>query len=155
MDDLIDDIIIGRVRGLSAEFRPAILDDVGLVPAIQWLAERFEERAGIPCRLEWPSDSSVESLPLPRDRSIHVFRSDQEALTNVARHADAAEVCVTVERRDDAPDVTVRDGGVGADFSSLRRRDAFAVQGMRERAPAGWMARREESRAVNVRRSAP
>ena len=83
---LVDEAI-GNVRQMSQLLRPTILDDFGLEAGLRWLAEGFAARTGIDVQVE-----STYSGRLPDDTETHLFRIAQEALTNVARHADAKHV---------------------------------------------------------------
>jgi signal transduction histidine kinase len=87
---------IETVRRISAELRPGMLDDLGLVDTIEWAAEEFEARTGIKCRLDLPP----QNLAIDPERATAIFRILQETLTNVARHADASEVEVRLGKRD-------------------------------------------------------
>src|SRR5690349_21870787 len=91
------DEIIDRVRRISEGLRPGVLDDLGLSAAIEWQAGEFEQRTDIPCGV----DSNVEDARFDREVSTAVFRIFQEALTNVARHAQAHRVEVRVVRTAD------------------------------------------------------
>ncbi|MEO5956283.1 MAG: PAS domain S-box protein, partial [Nitrospiraceae bacterium] len=84
------DTTIAAVQGLVAELRPGVLDDLGLVAAIEWQCRDFERRSGIRCFI----DSSEEDIPLDSARTTAAFRICQEALTNVVRHAKAKEIRV-------------------------------------------------------------
>jgi len=83
------DEMIDRMRRIVSELRPSILDDMGLVAAIEWQSKEFQRRTGIVCRLR----SSVDDADMDPERAAAVFRVVQEALTNVMRHANAK--CVT------------------------------------------------------------
>ena len=87
------DSTIQTVRRISSELRPGVLDDLGLIAAIEWQAQDFENRTGITCDFS----SSVEEIGLDRDRSTAVFRIFQETLTNVSRHAKATRVKISLE----------------------------------------------------------
>ncbi len=103
------DATIERVRSISAEVRPQLLDQLGLVPAAEAYLERFTGRSGVRTHLE----ASLDESALDRRRATALFRILQEALTNVARHAEARSVTVRI-----APDggdvvLTVQDDGIG------------------------------------------
>lgn len=121
---------IGRVRTLATELRPAVLDSLGLLAAIEWETQQFTRRTEIPCTLELPSD-----LPaVDADRSTDVFRILQEALTNVARHAGAHHVTVRLESRRGELLLAVRDDGRGITAREIASPQALGLVGMRERA---------------------
>ena len=79
---------VNTVRKLSAELRPSILDDLGLVEALEWWSTEFEKRSGVPCSFRPP----VSDVQVPSAIAIGLFRIYQESLTNVARHANASKV---------------------------------------------------------------
>src|SRR6185369_9595270 len=87
MSGMIDDVI-NSVRRISSELRPGLLDDLGLLAALEWQAEEFERRTGTRCGI----DGNLGERRLDRDVTTAVFRVFQEALTNVARHAKATRV---------------------------------------------------------------
>jgi len=121
---------LDTVRRICSDLRPAILDDCGLVAAMEWHVRGFTERTGIPCRLALPRPAPT----LPTDQALAVFRIFQESLTNVARHAEATAVSVRLAVRRDSMVLAVRDDGVG--MSPERDRDprSLGLVGMRERA---------------------
>ncbi len=124
----IDDIV-RSVRRIATELRPALLDDFGLAAAIEWQLEEFEQRAGIHSQLALAADD----LPLAPDVATAVFRVFQEALTNVARHAHATEVHVSLEQQADCVLLQVRDNGRGIDVSQIAYPKSLGLIGMRER----------------------
>ena len=127
--EIIDETI-QHVRQIAADLRPGVLDDFGLASAVQWQAVRFEERSGLVCRVDVQGDAEP-----PRDRATAAFRVLQEALTNVARHAQATAVSITLVLRPDAVRLVVADDGRGFDARRTRRR-SLGLVGMRERAGA-------------------
>jgi len=129
MSAMIDGII-GRVRRLSAELRPGVLDDLGLLAAIEWQAQEFQERTDTACVVE----SNLGDVRLDRDLSTAAFRIFQEALTNVARHARARRVSVRLERRGVELRLDVRDDGAGITREAVRNPTSLGLLGIRERA---------------------
>jgi signal transduction histidine kinase len=113
------------VRRLAVEVRPKVLDDFGLVPALTRLAESFAQRAGIDVQFSATLDER-----LPHEVESTLYRVVQEALTNVAKHADAAHVSVVVARRDRSVAAVIEDDGRG--FSGVEG-DGVGLVGMRER----------------------
>ena len=127
------DTTVDAVRRISAELRPGVLDDLGLAAAIQWQVREFQRHAGLPVRL-----AGLEAVPpLDSRRALAVFRILQEALTNVARHANAGQIAVTVAAWDDRLRLEVCDDGVGPRASTGRERSGLGLLGMQERA-AAW-----------------
>jgi len=124
------DSTIETVRRIAAELRPAILDDFGLIAALEWQVQQFIRATGITCRLHVLLDD--EDQDLTGERGTALFRIVQEALTNVSRHARATLVNIVLERREEDLALEVRDNGVGID--AVARPDALGLLGMRERA---------------------
>ena len=119
-------------RQLSRLLRPQVLDDLGLVAALQWLARSFEGKDGM--RIELQLEGAPELDP---ELQTVLFRVAQEALANVARHAGASHVLVRLARRADLAVLTVHDDGKGFDVASAQQRarsgEAGGLSGMRER----------------------
>lgn len=124
------DSTIGSVRRIATELRPSVLDDFGLVAAIEWQANEFGNRSGIECIFS----SNVSNIDLDADSSTAIFRIFQEALTNVARHAEATQVRVRVDLRGTTVSLSVEDNGKGIDKEILKRSKSLGMLGMRERA---------------------
>jgi len=121
---------VAAARRISADLRPLMLDDLGLVAACDWLVNSFTERTGIACELAM----SGEELDLPDPYATALFRVLQESLTNVARHAEASLVEVTLERDGTHVMLTVRDNGKGFSTGDPRKPNSFGLLGLRERA---------------------
>ncbi|MDX3893203.1 sensor histidine kinase [Pusillimonas sp.] len=123
---------LASIRRIASDMRPAMLDDLGLFPALEWLASDFASRYGIDARLCIQKD-----IPQPcGETATALYRIVQEALTNVARHARATIVEVGLHRR--TPDIvlSVRDNGVGVTPERLARAslESLGVRGIKERA---------------------
>jgi PAS domain S-box-containing protein len=131
MKQLIDETI-QTVRKISSELRPGILDDLGLVPAIEWQAKEFFERTGVRCALE----TSLEHLELQRNSSTTLFRILQESLTNVSRHANATRVKITLATENENVQLTIEDNGKGIPPEKIFESESLGLLGMRERAAA-------------------
>jgi signal transduction histidine kinase len=123
---------IQLVRKIATQLRPGILDAVGLIPAIEWQAARFQERTGVECRICLPSGE----FQLDRDRSTGLFRIFQEILTNAARHSKATAVNATLAMEPGQIVLEVKDNGRGITDMEIRDSKAFGIMGMRERAAA-------------------
>jgi two-component system sensor histidine kinase UhpB len=128
MSGLIDHTL-ARVHTIVTELRPVVLD-VGLVAAIEWQTDEFQERSGIVCETHLPT----EDIPLDPERSTAVFRILQEALTNVARHANASKLVVDLRCEAGSLILTVRDNGKGIDEKVIFHPNSLGLVGMRERA---------------------
>lgn len=120
--------IIQTTRRIASELRPSILDDFGLVEAIEWQTQLFQERTGIIC------NSALEQIELVNEKATAVFRIFQEALTNVLRHSQATKVEINITEAGGELVLTIRDNGKG--FTEDARADqlSFGILGMRERA---------------------
>jgi signal transduction histidine kinase len=116
------------VRSLAVELRPSVLDDFGLVPALERLAATFEERSGVRAALE----SSLSDERLPPETETVLYRLVQEGLTNVVKHAGADSVSIVVARRGGGVSAVVEDDGHGF-YAEEVREDALGLVGMRER----------------------
>ena len=123
--DLVD-ATIKVVRNVVASLRPAALD-MGIVSALEWLVDEFVERHGIACTLDVDEDFTLDEK-----RAVEVFRIVQESLTNVARHAQASEVRISIERNETFFLLEVRDNGAGFE-PGKRKQKSFGLVGIRER----------------------
>jgi PAS domain S-box-containing protein len=129
MSKIIDKTIM-TVKKISTDLRPGLLDDLGLSAAIEWQSEEFEKRTGIPCSITIdPKDISFD-----KDRNTALFRILQEALTNIARHAEATEVNINLHLKDDQIELNVQDNGRGIREEELDGPQSFGLMGMQERA---------------------
>lgn len=125
------DTTVASVRRIASDLRPVMLDDLGLAAALEGLLHEMSQRTGIVVSLEAADGTLDFGEPL----ASSLYRMAQEALTNVARHAEASEVEVTVVVGDDDRLVlTVRDNGKGYDEVVAARRKSYGVLGIRERA---------------------
>ncbi len=124
------DGLIGMVQRISMDLRPGLLDDLGLVPALRWQAEDFQERMGIPVTFF----SALDRIALDDRSAVAVYRIFQEALTNVARHAHATAVAARIEREGDGLRITISDDGQGIPDGALTDPNSLGLIGMRERA---------------------
>ncbi len=120
---------IRSVRQITSDLRPGILDDLGLLPAIEWQLQEFEQRAGIPSELH----AELTELTLPPAGSTAVFRIFQEILSNVARHAQATRVVVRLEPLAGRVRLTVTDNGRGISAAELSNPNSLGLLSMRER----------------------
>jgi PAS domain S-box-containing protein len=123
---------IDTVRRIATELRPSVLDHLGLVAAVEWQAQEFEKRTGINVRLELSS-----AHPAVDDaRATTVFRILQESLTNVARHASAGHVDISLALGPDAVELRVSDDGRGISEAERTALRSLGLVGIRERAIA-------------------
>jgi len=128
--EAVVDQSIGLIRRIVGDLRPQILDDLGLVPALEWLVAEFRQRTGVSCRLE----AAAEEPPIPKEVATALFRIVQEALTNIARHAGAGRVGVALRRAGGALSVEVTDDGRGISGEQAADPGSFGLAGIRERA---------------------
>ena len=126
---LVDETI-QSVRRIATELRPIILDELGLVAAVEWACEEFQARTGIKCRWDLPDDDVV----IDSERATALFRIFQETLTNVARHANATEVSVRLAKENGNLFLEVHDNGKGVNEEQLSAGGSLGILGMRERA---------------------
>jgi len=121
---------IRTVRKISTELRPAILDDLGIIAAIQWQSEEFEKRYAIKTKFR----SMPFDIFLPSRIAIALFRICQESLTNVARHSFAKNVTILFLEEENAITLTIKDDGIGFDIEEKKFKGTLGLFGMRERA---------------------
>ncbi|MBL7858448.1 MAG: PAS domain S-box protein [Cyclobacteriaceae bacterium] len=124
------DHTVKTIRRISSDLRPGILDDLGLVAALEWQSAEFEKKYEIACIFK----SEVDDLKTERQLATTVFRIYQEALTNVARHAKATQVESTFQKTSTHMILTVQDNGQGFDDKEVRNKGTLGLIGMRERA---------------------
>ncbi len=129
---LLTDSIVQTVRNICLLLRPSMLDDLGLIPAIQWLAQDFQRRTGVICRFS--SGDVGEDLPEPMRTCV--YRVVQESLHNCEKHAEAQNVTVRVSERGDRMLAVIEDDGKGFDTGAVPSGRGFGIMGMRERAIA-------------------
>ena len=125
------DQTVAATRRMAADLRPLMLDDLGLVPAIEWLASNFMQRCGVPCTLSVPDEMALE---LPEPYATAVFRIIQESLNNIVKHAAASQVMVTLEKTADSVRLCVQDDGCGFLSDGARKPQSLGLMGLRERA---------------------
>jgi signal transduction histidine kinase len=117
------------VHSLSYQLHPSLLEDLGLAQALRAECERFSRQEGIPCKV------SLCELPdaLPHSAALGLFRVAQEALRNIARHARAGAVGVTLRHLDGGLQLAIQDDGIGFDSPLKRKRTSLGLASMRER----------------------
>jgi PAS domain S-box-containing protein len=124
------DEAIQSVRRIATELRPGILDDLGLVAAVEWALEEFQARTGTKCQVSLPGVDIV----LDAERATALFRILQETLTNVARHAHATRVDVRLAQENQDLILEIHDNGQGIGEEQLSAGRSLGILGMRERA---------------------
>jgi signal transduction histidine kinase len=125
---------------IMQNLRPAILEQ-GLVAALQWLTQRFESRTGIVCRLQLPPLALQALQALPVGVPLVAYRTAQEALTNIGKHAQARKVTVDLSISGGVLSLEVSDDGRGLASADLAKVSSFGIRGLRERAATvgGWI----------------
>jgi len=124
------DSTVTATRRISAELRPLILDDLGVIAAVEWLGENFTQRSGIACDLAVSDPDLTWEDPL----STAIFRIVQESLTNIARHAKATHTRISIAQTNTDVLISVVDDGVGFSQKDDRKPSSFGLLGLRERA---------------------
>jgi PAS domain S-box-containing protein len=134
--EIISDMMIGvestiqSLRNFSTDLRPGILDTLGLVPSIEWLAKEFEKKSGL--QIVWKN--YAERNIFDKTLSITFFRVCQEALTNVVKHSDADKVIIEMKEDRNWLSLKVEDNGNGIQTEKLEDPFSMGLIGMRERA---------------------
>jgi PAS domain S-box-containing protein len=131
MSNLIDQLI-QAVRRIATELRPGVLDDLGLIAAIEWQAADFQRRTGIVCKIV----SNVMDGALNKNQATAAFRILLETLTNIARHAQATHIKINLKEIDRVFTLEVRDNGRGLPVEAIDDPGSLGLAGMRERALA-------------------
>lgn len=125
------DSTIKRVRKISTDLRPVVLDELGLMDALEWQAQEFEKRTGVPCNI---LGNRPEAVEMDKERSLCVFRIFQETLTNITRHAAATKVEVVIDGNEKEFLMKVVDNGKGIAEVEVYKARSLGLLGMRERA---------------------
>jgi PAS domain S-box-containing protein len=128
MGELIDKTI-DEVRNMAVRLRPGVLDDLGLIPALEWLVHDFEKRMAVSCTFRHHQVPDLDDAT-----ASAVYRISQEALTNVARHAEASHTGVSLALNGTNIILTVKDDGRGFDTDILGETEGLGLAGIRERA---------------------
>jgi len=123
------DITTDTVRRIATELRPGVLDVLGLIAAIEWQSEEFQEKTGIKCIVK----KELEEVDLGKDASTAVFRILQEAFTNITRHSKATKVIVRLKQNKDKFELEISDNGIGITDEKKNDPVSFGLIAMRER----------------------
>lgn len=143
---------LGASQRIMMNLRPPILDQ-GLVAAVQWLASSFERRSHVRVLVR----TSSEHIDVPREVQLVAYRTAQEALTNVAKHAHASAVDIDLSDREGVLTLEVSDNGQGMSPDALRKTKSFGLLGLQERAGkvGGWFDVSSSTRGTSVILSVP
>ena len=118
-----------NVQSICTNLRPALLDDLGLAAAVEWLGEEFSRRSGISCTVIWD-----DLIYMSQHCSTDIFRVVQESLNNVGKYSHASNVTITFMKRGKRFVLEISDDGCGFDMDMVRIEHGFGIKGMRERA---------------------
>ncbi len=121
---------ITSVRRIATELRPRILDDVGLIAAVQWQIDQIRSRNNLKIDLQ----TDPEEFEINQEMAVDIFRIIQESLQNVVKHANASEVKVRLSQNSEKINLKVEDNGTGFDSYHLTPTHSLGIVGMRERA---------------------
>jgi PAS domain S-box-containing protein len=131
MSQILDDTI-HTVQNICEELRPALLDNLGLIAALEWQTNNFRQRTGLDLAL----NISPRKLQLPQEDATLIFRLFQEALNNIFLHARASRVIITLKKNADLVKFNIRDNGLGITEAQINSPRSFGLLGMRERVDA-------------------
>lgn len=124
------DSTIQSLRKIATELRPGILDTLGLISSIKWLANEFENKTGVKCKVE----TNLQDKMFEKDISTCFFRICQESLTNISKHALATEVKIKAQQDNKELLLEISDNGKGISSGKLDNPFSMGLLGMRERA---------------------
>ena len=127
LNTMVDDTL-QRVKWLTAELRPHMLDEIGLADAVEWLTSEFQNITGISCSIS--VDHEINDLS--KDHSSMIFRVVQEALRNVFHHAEATKVLICLKRMNSSIYLKIKDNGKGMSKDKTFSPGSFGLIGMRE-----------------------
>ena len=125
---------IQATRRIATSLRPPLLDDLGLIPALEWQVRDFQDRTGISCTLE--IDPTAVGEPITPDHATALFRMTQELLTNVLRHAQASQIHIDFRKKKGLLQLEVQDNGIGLSEQSSIPTASLGLLGIRERVKA-------------------
>jgi PAS domain S-box-containing protein len=124
------DSTMKTVRKIASELRPSLLDDLGLVAAMEWHLKEFESRSGIKTKF-LETEATEPAVPLTIKTGL--YRIFQESLTNVARHAGAKKVCISLMQNEGVIVLNIEDDGIGFDAKKAATQKTLGILGMKER----------------------
>lgn len=129
-------LAIESSQRIMHNLRPAILEQ-GLVAALQWIATRFEKRTGVPCEVRIPAQTPEWPAGVP----LVAYRTAQEALTNITKHAQATRVQIDLSLAGGVMSLEISDNGKGLSRADLAKARSFGIRGLHERAGTvgGWV----------------
>ena len=125
---LIDETV-KNVRRIATQLRPSMLDDLGLVSAMEWQSDEFQKRFHIKSDIE----TNLGNVKINAEKSTAIFRIFQESLTNVLRHSKATAVNTLLTIEDDVLVMTITDNGIGFNEKEINKKKSLGILGMKER----------------------
>ena len=130
MQELTDETV-DSLKNLCSRLRPVLLEDLGLIPAIEWELQEFRNRT----KIKYSLDAEKTWDNLDKEKALHLFRIFQEALVNVIRHADASLIRVSLKRiqNTDMFEMKIKDNGIGITSEQASNSKSFGLIGMQER----------------------
>jgi PAS domain S-box-containing protein len=129
IEKLIDNSI-ESVQKISQKLRPGLLDELGLIPAIEWQTQDFMEKTGIDCECNLPK----EEIFLEQEKSTALFRIFQESIVNTARHANASKILIQLQEANNELVLEIKDNGKGITANQVSDPKSLGLLGMQERA---------------------
>jgi signal transduction histidine kinase len=124
------DSTIKKIRTLITQLRPEVLDNLGLIPALEWHAQEIGTRTGMKHKFR----SNMGEIELNKELATAVFRIFQEALTNIVRHAKATRFDMYLAMKNGTISLKISDNGIGITTDNLENSQTFGLLGMKERA---------------------
>ncbi len=122
-------VTIDKIRKISSDLRPDVLDRLGLVEAMEWHISEFEKRTGIRCNL----NNMMPEVEISEKNSVQIFRILQELLTNVTRHSKADAVDIALKLKDGKFEMQFSDNGIGITENQISQKSSLGIMGLKER----------------------
>ncbi|MEJ5261163.1 MAG: PAS domain S-box protein [Ignavibacterium sp.] len=129
MNEMIEHSV-RRLKKLISELRPEVLDNLGLIPAVEWLIEQFITRSGVKVIYK----PEIKNLNLSKQKQLNIYRIIQESLTNALRHSKATEINLRITETENNLQISIQDNGQGFNIDSLDPIHSIGITGMKERA---------------------
>lgn len=129
MNEMIEHSV-RRLKKLISELRPEVLDNLGLIPAIEWLIEQFITRSGVKVIYK----PEIKNLNISKQKQLNIYRIIQESLTNALRHSKATEINLRITETENSLLISIQDNGKGFNIDSLDPIHSIGITGMKERA---------------------
>jgi PAS domain S-box-containing protein len=120
---------IDKIRKISSDLRPDLLDRLGLIEAIEWHISEFEKRTGVQCNF----NNNMPEVEFSEKISVQIFRILQELLTNVTRHSKANEVDIDLRLKDGNFEMLFKDNGIGITENQIAEKSSLGIMGLKER----------------------